>query len=105
MAGVRVLAAVLVAVIVGLIMDLIFGREVRDIPQAPKHLESEPIVTFKHLVLMILVLLSLLMPNYLVRTGAYIYKVLVFLGFALVVVVYSIFSLKREEVKTWLSET
>ncbi|MEO0239800.1 MAG: permease [candidate division WOR-3 bacterium] len=84
MAGVRVLAAVLVAVIVGLIMDLIFGREVRDFPQAPKHLESEPIVSFKHLVLMILVLLSLLMPNYLVRTGAYIYKVLVFLGFALV---------------------
>jgi uncharacterized membrane protein YraQ (UPF0718 family) len=105
MAGVRVLAAVLVAVIVGLIMDLIFGREVRDIPQAPKHLETEPIVTFKHLVLMILVLLSFLMPKYLVRTGAYIYKVLVFLGFALVVVVYSIFSLKREEVKTWLSET
>lgn len=28
-----------------------------------------------------------------------------FLGFALVVLVYSIFSLKREEVKTWLSET
>uniref|UniRef100_A0A7C2K0D1 Permease n=1 Tax=candidate division WOR-3 bacterium TaxID=2052148 RepID=A0A7C2K0D1_UNCW3 len=105
MAGVRLLAAVLVAVLVGLVMDLAFGKEVRDIPQAPKHLADEPLLNLKHLILMVLVLLSLLMPNYLVRTGAYIYKVLVFLGSALVVVIYSLFTLKSDEVKTWISET
>ncbi|MDI6850363.1 MAG: permease [bacterium] len=105
MAGVRILAAVLVAVLVGLVMDLVFGKEIRDVPQAPKHVADEPLLSLKHLILMVLVLFSLLMPNYLVRTGPYIYKVLVFLAFASVVVVYSLFTLKSEEVKIWLSET
>lgn len=105
MAGFRVIAAVLVAVIVGFVMDMLFGKETRAIPEAPKHTTNEPLLTTKHLILLILVLLTLLMPNYLVRTGAYIYKVLVFLGFFLIVVLYSIFTLSSEEIKTWVHET
>ncbi len=105
MAGMRVLAAVIVAVVIGFVMDLFFGKEFRELQEAPRHTIDEPLINSKHLLLLIFILLSLLMPNYLVRTGAYIYKVLVFLGFAVIVVVYSVFALKAEEIKVWIHET
>ncbi|MFN7097812.1 MAG: hydrolase, partial [Gammaproteobacteria bacterium] len=41
------------------------------------------------LILLLLILLSLLLPNYLVRGGAYVYKVLVWLFFTLLMVFYA----------------
>mgnify|MGYP001134316740 CR=1 FL=1 len=104
----RVVAALLVAFVVGWVMSAAFRKEKREeftrsTPE--KSGISGKIITRRELVLLFLVLLSLLLPNYLVRGGAYIYKVLVWGVLTLAVAFYARRVLSGERIREWLRET
>jgi len=102
----RIVAAVAMAFVVGAVMSYAFRSEEKQRVQE----RTDPggpgrIIALKDLGIILLILISLLAPNYLVRGGAYKYKVLVWLGATLVLVLY-VWKVKvRQEVLGWLRET
>ncbi|MCX5828142.1 MAG: permease [Deltaproteobacteria bacterium] len=102
----RVIAALLMAFIVGGIMTFFFGKEVRETFKAYQGGEEpQGIVKRPHLILMILILLSLLLPNYIGQTGPYWEKVLIWGTATAVLAVYAFKFLGREEIASWLRES
>lgn len=73
----RIVAALFMAFIVGWVMTFAFRGERAEIVNPVGEKSKKNIVSRQDLILMALILLSLLLPNYLVRGGAYGYKVLV----------------------------
>ena len=63
------------------------------------------IVARRHLILLILILLSLLLPNYIGQRGAYLTKVLIWGIATLVLAAYAWKALSREEIRSWLRES
>lgn len=103
---VRIAAALLMAFIVGGVMTFFFGKEKREIMKTQVPAEgSKQIVDRKHLILFILILLSLLLPNYLVQRGTYIYKVAVWCTATLVIMIYALKALPKEDILSCLRET
>ncbi len=100
----RVIAAILMAFIVGFIMNFVFRNEKRDIHNY-QFSEDTKIIEIKDLILLILILISLLSPNYIIRKGAYIYKVLVWFIFTLIMVIYAVIFIKQDKIKLWLTES
>ncbi|HHF53325.1 MAG TPA: permease [candidate division WOR-3 bacterium] len=101
----RVIAAIFMAFVVGEIMTLFFKKD-RPIETPVAQVEkSEGIIKGKHLVLLILILISLLLPNYLVQKGPYIYKVVVWGIFTVIAFLYAFLKMPREEIKGWLLES
>lgn len=101
----RIVAALAMAFVVGTVMTFFFGKEKQDAAVQSVQSEKKSIIARRYIVLLLLILLSLLLPNYLVRTGSYIYKVLVWAAFTLVMVVYALKILSKEEIKGWMRET
>ncbi len=102
----RMVAAVLMAFVVGFVMSTFFGREARQLPDS----SSSPggparIIERRDLVLIILLLLSLLLPNYVVQKGPYAIKVAVWLIATLAVVAYAWRAIPRAKVAEWLRES
>ncbi len=109
MAFVRIIAALTTATIVGLVMAYIFRGE-RKNPNNPGETQvflSDKVkfLEYKDATLLILLIASLLLPNYLVVKGPYLKKVLVFLAGITVVAIYALYTKEREEIKGWLQET
>ncbi len=100
----RVIAAILMAFIVGFIMNFVFRNEKREIHNYQFD-ENTKIIEMKDLILLILILLSLLSPNYIIRKGAYIYKVLVWFIFTAVMIIYAAIFISKDKIKLWLSES
>ena len=101
----RVVAALFMAFIVGWVMTYVFRNEKREIAESKGGEVREGIIAKRHLILLLLILVSLLSPNYLVQTGSYFYKVLVW-GIATVVTsVYAWKALTADEIKRCLRET
>jgi len=76
----RIVSALLMAFIVGWIMVLVFERKSKESllkAELKAEFGEKSILPKKYLILIILILLSLLSPNYLVRSGPYWHKVLV----------------------------
>jgi uncharacterized membrane protein YraQ (UPF0718 family) len=101
----RVAAALLMAFVVGWVMTCFFGKEERELPPAFEVQDRKGIVARRHLILMLLILLSLLLPNYVVQTGAYIYKVLVWGLVTVITAVYAWRTLSRAETGSFLRES
>ncbi len=101
----RIASALLMAFVVGWVMSFVFGREKQEAAFSQNESSRAKIIARKDLILFLLILLSLLLPNYLVRSGAYIYKVLVWAVFTLVMVIYALKVLDRQRIKDWLRET
>lgn len=101
----RVISALLMAFVVGYVMTIFFGRERVEIFQTEEKKERGRIISRNGLILLFLILLSLLMPNYIVRSGSYIYKVLVWLFFTLIVIIFSLMRIPKEKINDWLRET
>ncbi len=99
----RVLAALFMAFAVGLVMSYAFGKERGGIAEV-ESIKGE-IIAKRELILLLLIVLSLLLPNYLVQGGPYFYKVLVWLILTSVVFAYAIKTLERQRIKDWLRET
>lgn len=101
----RVIASLLMAFVVGYIMTLIFGHE-HPVEAATFSGESHgKLMKRSSVVLLTLLALSLLLPNYLVQNAAYIYKVLVFSGSAVVIGIYALINFSRQEILDWMRET
>jgi uncharacterized membrane protein YraQ (UPF0718 family) len=101
----RIVAALFMAFIVGWVMTYVFRNEKREITASQGGEVREGIIAKRHLILLILIVVSLLAPNYLVQTGSYFYKVLVW-GFAMAAIaVYAWKALAADEIKSCLRET
>ncbi|MFN3550832.1 MAG: permease [Endomicrobiia bacterium] len=101
----RIVASLVMAFVVGFVMSFVFGKEKKEQIELSKDETNFNIVSKKELVLILLILISLLSPNYLVQKGRYIYKILVWLVFSLIMVVYAIKMIPKEKIKEWLAET
>lgn len=109
----RIVAALLVAFIVGGIMSLVFKRESKEFTGSQPTLPVNPsladtrkaLVSKSELMLFFLILLSLLLPNYLVKSGAYSHKILVWAICTLIMAGYAIRVLTKQKIFDWLRET
>ncbi len=100
----RIISAFIMAFVVGIVMTLFFRKEKIEEVKIEKS-EKEKIITSKELILLVLILLSLLMPNYLIRGGRYINKVLVWALFTMIYAVYAVILINKEKIKSWMLET
>ncbi|HOK56174.1 MAG TPA: permease [bacterium] len=100
----RVISALIMAFVVGSVMSFVFRKEkIEEIK-----LEKEPekkIIERNYLILLILILLSLLAPNYIVQKGPYWKKVIVWFIFTLFVAIFAFKKIEKEKIKDWLRET
>lgn len=101
----RVVASLALAFVVGLVMSLIFAREHGPAASDQETKTHVRIVSREHLILLLLVLASLLLPNYLVRTGEHWRKVIVWAVTSAVLMFYAWRVLSRDDVKGWLRES
>jgi len=104
MVAARLVAALSVSFIVGAVMLFSFRREEQQrvlTIQATKG----TVMTKKDIILLLLLLVSLLAPNYAIRSGPYLYKVLVWAAAMAVVAIYAWRVKSWQEIKGWLSET
>lgn len=127
MVAVRIVTALLMAFLVGWAMSLAFRREERgraqadtaEVPEgAANPNNSEPgggtlatvkakprIMKRSDIVLLLLLVLTLLAPNYLVQHGPYLYKVIVWAIGMSIVFGYALMTKEREELLRWMKET
>jgi uncharacterized membrane protein YraQ (UPF0718 family) len=108
----RIVAALVMAFVVGWVMTVVFRREEQARLQplaapsnpgqatAPTHLMGRADV-----ILLILLVISLLAPNYLVQKGPYWAKVLVWGIATILVFSYAFWAKPKEELKRWMGET
>lgn len=101
----RIVAALGMAFVVGWTMDFVFRKEKQEKFPADPSGEKGKILDRRELVLLLLVFLSLLLPNYLIRQGAYIYKVLVWGVLTTFLALYVWKFLPNDQIKEWLRET
>ena len=101
----RVAAALFMAFIVGWVMTWFFRNEKREITKFNRGEVREGIIAKRHLIFLLLILLSLLLPNYLVQTGSYLNKVIVWGIATIIMAIYAWKALKSEEIKTFLRES
>jgi len=100
----RIIAALFMAFVVGYVMSLFFGKEKVDRIKF-EYSEEVKFIDKKELVVLILVLLSLLGPNYIVQKGKYIYKVLVWFGLSIITFGYALTNLSKEKISSWTRES
>lgn len=101
----RIIAALFMAFIVGFVMSTVFEKKTQEAGQRKKASTRQNIMAKKELILILLILTSLLLPNYLIRSGGYIYKVSVWAGVTLIMVIYALIAINRQRIKEWLRET
>lgn len=103
----RIVAALLMAFAVGMVMTLAFRseRHPQRVAAAAAPRAGEGFIARRSLVLIVLLVLTLLLPNYLVQSGPYGVKVGVWAGLTLVTAVYAWRTIAREELTRWLRET
>jgi len=99
----RLVASLLMAFVVGFAMSAFFREKREEFSQTRS--ERKAIIDKKHLLLLVLILLSLLLPNYLIRSGPYLHKVLVWFAATLAVAVYALKALEKEKREDWMRES
>jgi len=102
----RIAASLAMAFVVGWVMTLAFRNEVREeITVAEGTREKGEIVSGRHVILLVLIVVSLLAPNYIGQTGPYRQKVIIW-GIATVILfAYAFKMFSKDEIKSWLRET
>lgn len=102
----RAVSAVVMAFVVGTVMATVFRQEESERSDISVEAAQEhPTVALRGIVLIVLLLLSLLMPNYLVITGPYLHKIIVWALFTLAVAVYAWKAIPTEQIGAWMRET
>jgi uncharacterized membrane protein YraQ (UPF0718 family) len=104
---VRILSALAMAFVVGWVMSSIFRRE--EATRTGTGIILNPgerkIVARKDLILLLLVVATLLAPNYLVHKGPYLHKVYVWAIGMVIIGIYTFKIKPMEEIRQWMSET
>ena len=101
----RVIAALFMAFVVGWVMAYAFRNEKREVADFGGTQTRGGVIARRHLILMVLILLSLLLPNYIGRSGPYLYKVTVWFAATAVASVYAWKALTAEEIQSFLRES
>ncbi|MCL6642934.1 MAG: permease [Candidatus Bipolaricaulota bacterium] len=108
----RIVAALLMAFVVGWVMTVVFRREeqarVQPVaaPSNPGHATAPTrLMGRADVTLLVLLVISLLAPNYLVQKGPYWAKVLVWAIATVIVFSYAFWAKPKEELKRWMGET
>lgn len=102
----RIIAALIMGFLVGAIMSMVFKDEQEaEAATAQDSDQTRRIVSKQDIVLLILLVLSLLLPNYLMAGKPYPYKVLTWALCTLAMAVYAWRVVPREKLKTWAGET
>jgi len=104
MVAARIISALLTAFIVGLVMSFIFAKEERN-RVSTIQMTGGPIMTRKSLILLIMLVVWLLAPNYLVTQGPYWQKVVVWAAGLAVVAVYVWRNIGKDKIKAWMKES
>lgn len=104
MALIRLLSAVLMAFVVGTIMTSFFLKEERS-RGFEVETKKTKVMGSKDVILLLLILLSLLAPNYIIRKGPYLQKIYVWAVGMVIMATFALSTKKREEIKDWLRET
>lgn len=104
---VRILSALAMAFIVGWVMSFVFRRE--ETQRVGGTFSLNPgggkIVSRKDLILILLVVATLLAPNYLVQKGPYLHKVYVWAIGMIITGIYTFKVKTFEEIQNWMRET
>ncbi len=103
----RVTAALIMASVVGLVMTWFFAKDRSEekAPAAETSAKPGVIIGRSQLILMFLITLSLLLPNYLIQTGSYMNKVIVWAIVSIIAAGYAWKAISAEEIKSMLRET
>jgi len=102
----RIAAAVAMAFVVGTVMSFAFRSEEQQRErEAGGSAKLGKVIAGKDAILMLLIVASLLGPNYIVLRGAYVYKVLVWAIAMLVLALYAWRVKTRAEISDWLRQT
>lgn len=101
----RIVAALLMAFLVGTIMSFVFKEEQTEPVVSQQQYKKKQLISRQELTLLILLVLSLLFPNYLILNRPYIYKVLVWVVCTSVVAAYAWKVIPLEKIKVWMRET
>jgi hypothetical protein len=104
MIAARVIAALSVSFIVGAVMFLAFRKEERQRALTIQATGGR-VMAKKDIILLLLLVVSLLAPNYAVRGGPYWAKIAVWAGATVVAAIYAWRAKSQEEIKRWLRET
>lgn len=100
----RILSAISMAFIVGAVMSFIFRKE--ETKRAENITDTKTnIVAKKDLILLILILITLLSPNYLIQKGLYLHKIILWLVASVIMFIYAFKVKPIGEIKRWLKET
>jgi len=104
---VRIVSALVMAFLVGWVMSFVFHRE--EIKRIGGVFGSNAgggkIVSRKDLILILLVVATLLAPNYLVQKGPYLHKVYVWAAGMVVIAIYAVRVKSMDEIRQWMGET
>ena len=100
----RILAAIFMAFVVGTVMSFIFRKEESKRMQAQEILKTS-IIAKRNLILLLLILFSLLSPNYIIQKGPYLHKVMVWLIASIIMFMYAFKVKSYDEIKRWLKES
>jgi len=100
----RIAAALVLAFAVGYAMSWIFGDEHADRAQEPAA-EADNIIGKREIILLVLLTLTLLLPNYLGAGESYLYKVTVWAFATIVMAGYAYWTQTRDRLNEWARET
>jgi len=100
----RIIAAFSMAFVVGAVMSFVFRKEESKRTQYKSDTKTE-IISKKDVFLLLLILVSLLSPNYLIQKGPYLHKVIVWLIASVIMLVYAFKVKGLDEIKRWLKES
>jgi len=102
----RIVASLAMAFVVGWVMTLVFRNEVREeIATSENSGEKGAIISRRHVILILLIVVSLLAPNYIGQTGPYWQKVLIWTTATVVMFAYALKAFSKDEIKSWFRET
>jgi hypothetical protein len=103
----RILSALAMAFVVGWVMSFVFRRE--EAERVGGRFSLNPgagkIVSRKDLILILLVVVDLLAPNYLVQKGPFLHKVYVWAIGMVIIGIYAFKVKSMEEIRHWMNET
>ena len=105
MALARIITAFVTAFIMGIIMYISFRKEEAERAIKEEKVSENKIIAGKDIFLLLLILGSLLSPNYLITKGPYLHKVYIFAVGISITFLYAFMIKKKGEIINWLKET
>ena len=101
----RIIAALFMAFVVGAVMSIVFKEEQTEPAAVQDPDQKRQLISKQDIVLLILLVLSLLLPNYLIANRPYLYKVLTWAVCTLAMTVYVWRVISPDKIKIWMGET